>query len=336
MTSTWSTVPAKAGAVFRRQLDRAQRTLATRRSAPPRLIRTAAPDDLRRAIPRPSDRTLLRTSGWAMTIFAGLILGLLVHIVFISGLSEHRQQSLLFEQFRGQLAYGTAPIGQVGTDGQLLPPGSPVSLLSIPAAGVTDAVVVEGTTSSDLEAGPGHRRDTPLPGQVGVSVVYGRQFAYGGPFGQISTLAVGDTITTTTGQGPATYRVVDVRYAGDAAPPMPSNGSRLTLVSLRGVPFLGSDVVRIDADLVGKAQPTPQPVLRPGTLAASEDPLASDPSGWLPMFLLLELALVVGVLMILALRRWGRFHTWIVGVPVIIAVGGALAREILVVLPNLY
>jgi sortase A len=270
-----------------------------------------------------------------MVIFAALVAGLLVHLLLVSQLAEHRSQRLLFTQFRTELASGTAPIGQVDANGALLQQGDPVSLLTIPALGITDTVV-EGTSGRALLDGPGHRRDTPLPGQDGVSVVYGRQAAYGAPFAKISQLKPGDTITTTTGQGAAQFKVVDVRYAGDTAPAMPSTASRLTLVSAKGTPFVSGGLVRVDADLVGTAFPTPQPVLRPGSLTPAEDPLASDSSGWLPLFLLLELAVLVGALMVLALRRWGRWHTWIVGVPVILVVGIELAKQVVVVLPNLY
>ena len=33
---------------------------------------------------------------------------------------------------------------------------------------------MEGTSSGTLMSGPGHRRDTPFPGQAGVSVIVGR------------------------------------------------------------------------------------------------------------------------------------------------------------------
>ncbi|HJQ06259.1 MAG TPA: sortase [Nocardioides sp.] len=307
-----------------------------RRTGERRPITTAAPLDLRRAVPRPSERTLLQVSGWAMIMFVALLLGLFLHLLVISHLSEHRSQRLLYSQFRGELALGTAPIGQVDVDGRLLSIGAPVAVVSIPAIGV-DATVVEGTTGRALMSGPGHRRDSPLPGQQGVSVIYGRQAAYGGPFGDIGKLVAGDTITATTGQGTSTYQVVDVRRAGDQAPPLKSaTAGRLTLVSATGTPFASGSIIRVDADLEGKTQPTPQPVLRLGSLTAAEDPLASDPSGWLPMALLLELVVAVGVLLVLALRRWGRWHTWIVAVPVVILLGIEIAQQVVVVLPNLY
>lgn len=329
-TTTRSTVPAKAGAVFRRSLRRVERAL------PQGPIQTAAPADLRRALTRPSDQTLLRVSGWTMAGVATLVVGFLFHLVVVSAFAESRSQSMLFNQFRAELAAGTAPVGQVSTDGSLLKIGAPVATLSIPALDAHDTVV-EGTSSRALLNGPGHRRDTPLPGQQGVSVVYGRQAAYGGPFGDLSRLRIGDKITTVTGQGKAEYEVSGVRHAGDRAPVLASpKDGRLTLVFAAGTPFLGGDVTRVDAKLVGTAQPAPQPVLKLGSLTPAEDPLASDPSGWLPMLMLAELAVAAIVLILLALRRWGKWHTWVVAVPVLLIVGAELAKQVVVVLPNLY
>lgn len=287
-------------------------------------------------MPRPSDQTLLRVSGWTMAGVAALVLGFIFHLVVISAFAESRSQSMLFNQFRAELAAGTAPVGQVDTAGKLLKIGAPVATISFPSLDKR-YTVVEGTSSRALLDGPGHRRDSPLPGQQGVSVVYGREAAYGGPFGGLSSLRIGDKITTVTGQGKAEYQVIGLRRAGDRAPaPVAAKEGRLTLVTAAGTSFMSGSVLRVDAKLVGTAQPTPQPVLKLGSLSPAEDPLASDGSGWLPMFLLIELAIAAVVVLLLALRRWGKWHTWIVGAPVLLIIGAELAKQVVVVLPNLY
>ncbi|GAB7007083.1 sortase [Nocardioides sp. AN3] len=296
---------------------------------------TSAPSDLRRAVPLPSETTMLRVSGWAMMLFVVLLAGFVAHLTLMSHLAEQRSQRLLYGQFRADLAGGTAPVGQVDVNGALLRPGMPVALLRIPALGLTQTVV-EGTSSRTLLDGPGHRRDTPLPGQQGVSVVYGRQAAYGGPFRAIARLVPGDRITTVTGQGTATYQVSAVRRAGAKVAALPAKAGRLTLVTSAGSIFSSDRVVRVDADLVGIAKPAPQPVLRLGSLSRAEDPLGTDPSGWLPLFLLLELAIAAGAGLLWSLRRWGRWHTWIVAAPVVLALGAQIAKQVVVVLPNLY
>ena len=123
-----------------------------------------------------------------------------LQVLFLGGLSQERDQSALYQRFRGELAAATAPTG--GT----IAPGAPVALLVVPSLGL-EQVVVEGTASGDLLAGPGHRRDTVLPGQTGVSLLYGRTRSYGAPFAKITSLQAGDQIVTQTAQGRSTFRV---------------------------------------------------------------------------------------------------------------------------------
>ena len=96
----------------------------------------------------------------AFTMIAIVCLWVAVQLLFLSSISQNRAQDLLYNEFRGELAGATAPVGPI------VPPGDPVALLTIPSIGL-EQVVVEGTASGDLLVGPGHRRDTALPGQVG-------------------------------------------------------------------------------------------------------------------------------------------------------------------------
>ena len=106
---------------------------------------------------------------------------LLIQLVLVSSLQRSAAQGRAFDRFRSELATGTAPIGPTDESGRQLPIGTPVAYIEIPSIGV-EQVIGEGTTSSALFTGPGHRRDTPLPGQVGSSIVFGRRAAFGGPF----------------------------------------------------------------------------------------------------------------------------------------------------------
>ena len=275
-------------------------------------------------------------AGFALILIGLVLIGFVVQAIGISQLRHSRDQTLLYEQFRYSLADATAPVGQVDPEGELYPLGTPVALVSIPSIGVNE-VVLEGTSSRTMLSGPGHRRDTALPGQTGSAVIMGRQGSYGGPFRHITALAKGDTITTTTGQGIATYTVDAVRYAGDPQPLAPDAGKgRLTLVTASGPTFLPSGVVRVDATLTSAPFQTPAPVLLVGSLGDDEMALGHDESGLLPLLLILELAVVAVLVFTLALRRWGRWHTWVVAVPVTIVIGCTIAEQVTVLLPNLY
>src|SRR5204862_7447519 len=84
----------------------------------------------------------------------GLALWGAFYTLVLSSVQEHRAQQVLYAGFRGQVAEGTAPVaGRIA-------PGAPVAMLEAPGAGLRHLMVVEGTASGDLEAGPGHRRDS--------------------------------------------------------------------------------------------------------------------------------------------------------------------------------
>ncbi|MCI3274862.1 sortase [Streptomyces cylindrosporus] len=266
---------------------------------------------------------------------AALLLGITAQLLVVSGVQEHSAQHAAFDELRGRLALGTAPVAQTDQDGKLLAPGTPVAIVDIPRLGMSQ-VVLEGTDSSVLTDGPGHRRDTPMPGQAGTSVLMGRAAAYGGPFGKLGSLAEGDRFTVITGQGKATYQVIDVRRAGDQAPaPIAAGKGRLVLVTATGPRFMPAGVLRVDADLVSAPFQTPAAVIRSGTLPGSEEPLAR-PSGvpW-PLVMWLQALLLAAVAAVWAWHRWGRHQTWIVFAPVVLVLGLQVATRMTELLPNL-
>lgn len=299
-------------------------------------VDTSAQPGVHHVLSRPGVRQLNSASGTAMVLIGLIALGIVVQVAGVSQLRHSRDQTLLYEDFRYELANATAPIAQVDPEGNLFALGTPMAIVSIPQLGLTE-VVLEGTSSRTMLSGPGHRRDTVLPGQAGASVVMGRQAAYGGPFGSIDTLAAGDTFTATTGQGASTYKVVGIRHEGDPQPAELADGEgRLTLVTASGPSFFADGVVRVDAELVSEPFVTPVPALLVGSLGDSEGPLASDDSGWLPLLLILEVAVGAVFLFTFASRRWGTWHTWVVAVPVSIIIGCTIAEQVVVLLPNLY
>ncbi len=309
-----------------RVLDAADRLAALKEERPALLDQVVA---------QPSAKQSLLLSGTTLTLLGVMFTGFILDVTLVSPLRFAREQIVQMEEFRTTLANGSAPVGQMDDKGALYPVGTPVAIVTIPKLNLT-AVVDEGTTSRVLLSAPGHRRDTVLPGQKGASVIYGRQSLYGGPFGSLDQLRAGNTIRVTTGQGKALYRISGVRK-GDAPPKAASTApGTLTLVSTTGLPFFPETVIRVDASLISTPRETPLPVLYAASLTPAEKLLGSDDSGWLPLLLILELGIGLVLLAMLGMRHWGRLQTWVVAVPVLLAVGIALAEQVVVLLPNLY
>lgn len=266
---------------------------------------------------------------------AALLLGLTAQLVLLSPMQHRAAQQRAFDELREKLALGTAPVAQTDQNGHLLALGTPVAIIDIPRLHVHQ-VVLEGTDSGVLADGPGHRRDTPLPGQAGTSVLMGRAAAYGGPFGDLGTLHQGDTFTVTTGQGKAAYRVLDLRWAGDPVPvPVAAGKGRLVLVTATGTPYLPSGLLRVDADLTSPTAQTPPATIQSGTLPKAEEPMASRSGIPWPMVMWLQALLLVSVAAVWAWHRWGRHQTWIVFAPVVAVLGLQVAGQVTQLLPNL-
>jgi LPXTG-site transpeptidase (sortase) family protein len=270
----------------------------------------------------------------ALIVIAALSLGVGLYLTVISGLEYRAAQSRQFDKFRAELALGTAPVGQTN-QGRLLAFGTPVALLDIPAIHL-HTVVGEGTTAEVLTMGPGHRRDTPLPGQAGTSVIMGREAAFGGPFKHLHGLHRGAAITVTTGLGTSTFHVIDVRYAGDPNPPqLPSGAGRLTLVTATGSSFMPTGVVRVDADLVSKTLPSAAAVLNEGGLLPSERENATDAGTLWALVFWLQAMLLVALGIVWSWQRWGHAQTWIVFFPLTALVTYFVSDQVVRLLPNL-
>jgi len=194
----------------------------------------------------------------------------------------------------------------------------------------SDLVVVEGTSPANLTAGPGHLRDTPLPGQAGVSEILGRRATFGAPFGRLAQLRPGDEIQAITGQGYATYRVAavsDVHQAIDDQDP-----DRLVLVTASSATVPAYDVT-VDARLTSPAQAWLPPAR---TISTTELPLAGDGDA-LGLVVLWGLALAaVSAAGTFAAIRWARWPAYLVTLPIVLAVLWNLYQGLAELLPNVY
>jgi sortase A len=234
----------------------------------------------------------------------------------LSAVEEWGSQARLHDAFRARLAAQTLPTG--GT----IAHGLPVAEIRAPVAGAHDVVVVEGTSSRDLQAGPGHLPGSAVPGEAGTAVVFGRAQTYGAPFGEISRLHPGTTFTVIDVFGSLTFRVEGHRRPGDPLPAaLPPSGARLTLVSATSSGlhsgWAPTKPIYVDAALVGKAQPvsgTP-----PKTISSADLVMHTDRDALGPLVEWLFALAVVATGLEWARARWGRWQTIIVGAPVVIA-----------------
>jgi LPXTG-site transpeptidase (sortase) family protein len=269
-------------------------------------------------------------------ILAIAALGFVAWVGLFSGLHYDKAQLNAYDTLRVELASGTAPNGptEPNNPSQLLPAGAPVAVLSIPAIGLR-ATILQGTTGSVLENGPGHLRDTPMPGQVGTSVILGRAAAYGGPFGRLQSVAPGDSVSVVTGQAVASYKVIDLRRAGDPLPaPVADGGGRMILVTATGAPLVPTGILYVDADLTSKPQPSPGVVLA-SYISPTENAMATDPQAWLPIALWGQLLVLVAVSLSWLWSAWGRWQTWLIAVPIIGFLVLSVADQATRLLPNL-
>jgi sortase A len=278
---------------------------------------------------RPERSLALTTALFSLASLAFLAVWFVAYVLVIGAAQEHGDQQRLFARFRSQLSQATAPLGPTSE-------GKPVALLDAPRGGLRGMVVVEGATSRDLQAGPGHRRDTVLPGQQGLSVLYGKGATFGAPFAHLTDLRVGDPLRVTTGQGVFTYHVTGTRAPGDTLPPSLASGAgRLTMVTQSGsgwrTGWAPTRTTYVDASLDSAAP------AGAGRVAAvkAEQLMAGDTSALLPLVLWLEALLLVVVGGVWSWRRWGRWQSWVVASPVLVAVLVLTSGVAAQVMPNL-
>ena len=299
----------------------------------------ADPDRLTRTAGRAAQRVALVSSrtqvvAAALTLLGALLLGAVLEVGVLGSLKHDRLQQIHYGQLREQLAKSVAPVGPTDSDGVLLVLGAPVAIVEIPRLHLRE-VVGEGTTAGVLIGGPGHLRSTVLPGQAGISVIYGRQAAYGGPFGRLATLRPGDALSVTTGQGRHLYKVLDLRRAGDPVPALRPGASRLVLATGDGTEFAPEGVLRLDADLLSPVQPGGAEARASGAVTSAERPMAGDNLALVPLVLWSQLLLLAMLAVVFLRARWGRWQTWAVGCPVLLLVGLKTADTLARLLPNL-
>jgi sortase A len=283
------------------------------------------PEDTPRAAKQSSRTDISSAISRGLTTFSLLVLAMLVFLFVLSGFAEARTQVGLQRRFAKSVDTQVAPTGGV------IDNGVPVADLRIPAIGLHQ-VVVQGTTSGVLRGGPGHLRVTPLPGQAGNSVIFGRREAYGGPFRRVNSLRKGDTISVWTAQGRAQYEVDEVfttNASRGGALATTAGENQLTLVT-SDPKFVATNRLYVQAHLVEKpwiASTDSNPVTR------AELGLSGETDGLMSLVLWLEVLLVATVGSVWLWRRWSRWSAYLVCVPIVLASAWIVFENITKLLP---
>lgn len=268
-------------------------------------------------------RPVLHGTGVGLTLLGIFLLGFVAYLYGISGVQEARAQTTLYPTLASELGQQTAPLGATT-------PGAPVAILDIPSIGIHNMVVVEGTSPEDLALGPGHERDTALPGQTGIAVIFGRRATFGAPFARLAQLSRGAKITVITGQGHSSYTVVahggSSRLVEDPAP------NRLLLVTSCSA-VVPATYCYIDADLTTAAQQAPGGL---PAISSSEAPLSGD-SNALVLTVVWGLGLVIiSVGGTVAAAKWSPWPAYLAAAPLALAVLWNLYQNLAALLPNVY
>lgn len=154
-----------------------------------------------------------RLAGWAM-LAAGALLLAGVGATYARGwIARDRARTTwdAGEAERARLvANGRIEAATVGP----VAAGTPVARLVIPSIAL-DEVIVEGVGTSELNAGPGHLPDTPLPGAAGNAVLSAHRDMH---FRRLGRLRVGDTVTTVSAVGTVHWRIGARRIVAAGAP----------------------------------------------------------------------------------------------------------------------
>jgi sortase A len=259
----------------------------------------------------------------SLLLLALLVIGFVGYLLGASGIQESNDQHRLYATLANELGQDIGPLGPTK-------PGSPVALLDIPAIGVHDMVVVEGTSPEDLTLGPGHLRNTPLPGQLGLSVIYGRRETFGGPFARLDQLRPGDKITTITQQGTSVYKVAAI---GDSQYPVKDPAVNRLVLLTASSSTVPAYYLEVDADLTTKAN---NGYVQFPPIGPSEVALAGD-SGALVLTMIWGLALaVVSVGGGFAAARWSPWAVYLVVAPAVLAILWNLYESLAALLPNIY
>ena len=162
-----------------------------------------------------------------------ILIGIIIIIIPIIGsLYINYQQDKLYEEYLSsqEMQSSLDDLDSAFTENNASPPAStPASVsaestkpaipaykptvigrIEIPSASI-DLLLVEGTSSKDLNWGAGHLTATPMPGEVGNCAIAGhRNYTFGSYFSKLGDVKIGDQITVKYNKAEYTYEAYEI------------------------------------------------------------------------------------------------------------------------------
>jgi sortase A len=159
--------------------------------------------------PKEIGRKVVRTFG-ELFITAGMVILLfVVYEVYWTDLISAGKQTQATSSLENQWKDTVAPPGDQRGTHYDLNEGQGFARLYIPALGADyHFTIVEGTTDADLDIGPGHYKNSALPGQPGNFSVAGHRVGKGAPFNDLDLVSSCDAIVVETQTDWFVYRMM--------------------------------------------------------------------------------------------------------------------------------
>ncbi len=261
--------------------------------------------------------------------FLTIGLCLILFVVYVFGFTSLQQQ----RKQRQLLNVYTSTAGAALYTGSTPHDGLPVGVLHIPALNL-DQVVVQGTSPSDLAAGPGAMPNTSVLGTKGNAVIAGRSYTASAPFGQLRQLKASDQINVVTALGSFKYRVVGsakVAVPGQVNPASPTKVAELTLLTSQSL--TGGGTLYVKALLVSAPAAASRAKVPPTTTQLG---VAGDPSATIPAIIWGALLVLVLAASIIAYRQSGRriVVVYLLSTPIVLAVALMFYSQLYQLMPS--
>ena len=143
----------------------------------------------------------------------------------------YQSQQRLEAEWERQSAAASTP-GQA-----VIPPDQMLTRVVIPKIGL-DAIVVEGASRKDLSEGPGHMKETAMPGETGNAVITAHRDTF---FRHIYELVKGDHVQVRRGGRAFTYEVTGKKIVmpDDVSVIRQTPDPQLTLITCYPVYYIG-------------------------------------------------------------------------------------------------